>query len=342
MVAPIAFAPGRVNLIGEHTDYTGGLVLPFALDVGVTVRGERGGDTIHLRSDDEPEPVALTLDGEPLDGAELAPWGTYVAEAVKQLRPTVGFVGTVSSTMPRGGTGLSTSSALTCSVLLALGAEGDALTIASMAQRAEIAATGVNIGLMDQIASMCGVDGHAVRIDCRSFDVETVTIPDHVDILVVHSGQPRLLVDSEYNNRRIACQMIEDQIGPLRDRTLDDVRSLTDPVLRKRATHVIAENERVDQMVLALRSGDVAQMADLLRQGHRSLAELFETSTPIVDAMVDTLEATPGVHAARMTGGGFGGCIVALAEPGVALETPTWWMRAKAGPGASVRSSPVR
>lgn len=337
MTQVTAFAPGRVNLIGEHTDYTGGLVLPLALDVGLTVRGERGGDQIVLSSETEPDGVVLGLDGAPVDDSgELPGWGSYVAEVVKQLQPTQGFVGSVSTTMPTGGTGLSSSSALACSLLLAFGAEGDPIDIARMAQRAEVAATGVQIGLMDQIASMCGVEQHAIRIDCRSFDVAPVPVPDDIDILVVHSGQPRLLADSEYNNRRLACTEIEATIGPLRDATLADIAQLADPVLRKRAEHVISENARVDLVVGALRSGDIAAVAAHLNEGHRSLSKSFETSTPIVDAMVAQLRETPGVLAARMTGGGFGGCLVVLGEPGIELDIPNWWMRARPGPGASL------
>lgn len=332
-----AFAPGRVNLIGEHTDYTGGLVLPLALDVGLRVAGERSGDQIRLSSETEPDDVVIGLDGDLIGvGGESPGWGAYVSAVVKELRPSAGFVGTVSTTMPTGGTGLSSSSALACSLLLALGAEGDPIDIAKMAQRAEISATGVKVGLMDQIASMCGVAKHAIRIDCRSFDVDPVPIPDGIDILVVHSGQPRLLVESEYSDRRDACFSIEAEIGPLRDATLADVAQLTDPVLRRRATHVISENERVDMVVAALKSGDVMAIAEHLNDGQRSLSELFETSTPIVDAIAAELRSTPGVLAARMTGGGFGGCLVAICESGVELDIPNWWMRTKPGAGAAL------
>ncbi len=332
-----AFAPGRVNLIGEHTDYTGGLVLPLALDVGLRVAGERGGDQIRLSSETEIDEVVLGLDGDLIGvGGEPTGWSAYVSAVVKELRPSTGFVGSVSTTMPTGGTGLSSSSALACSLLLAFGAEGNPIDIAKMAQRAEILATGVKVGLMDQIASMCGVANHAIRIDCHSFDVDPVPIPDGIDILVVHSGQPRMLVESEYGNRREACFAIEAEIGPLRDATLADITQLTDPVLRRRATHVVSENARVDMVVEAMKSGDVTAIAEHLNEGHRSLSELFETSTPIVDAMAAQLRSTAGVLAARMTGGGFGGCLVALSEPGVELDIPNWWMRAKPGPGAAL------
>ncbi len=332
-----AFAPGRVNIIGEHTDYTGGLVLPVALDVGLRVTGERGGDQIILSSETEPDRVVLGLDGAAIDASGPVPgWGAYVAEVVRQLRPSQGFVGSVSTTMPTGGTGLSSSSALACSLLLAFGAEGDPIEIAKMAQRAEVAATGVEVGLMDQIASMCGIAQHAIRIDCRSFDVDAVPVPDDIDILVVHSGQPRLLVDSEYSDRREACYAAEAEIGPLRDATLGDITQLNDPVLRKRAEHVISENARVEMVIAAMKAGDIAAIAEHLNEGHRSLSELFETSTPIVDAMAAQLRDIPGVLAARMTGGGFGGCLVAISEPGVQLDIPNWWMRAEPGPGAAL------
>ena len=186
-----AFAPGRVNLIGDHTDHTGGLVLPMAIELGTTVEGRVGGSTVELRSDWSGEPAVVALDVT--DPAAVEPaWARYVAGVVAELRPQSGFVGTVTTTLPVGA-GLSSSAALEVAVALALGFDGPPLALAQLCQRAEQAASGVPCGIMDQLASAAGVDGHALRIDCTTLEVTPVPIPDDVDVLVVHSGQSRSL-----------------------------------------------------------------------------------------------------------------------------------------------------
>jgi galactokinase len=312
-----AVAPGRVNLMGDHTDHTGGLVLPMAIDLATTVEVVRGGDTVVLRSDNEPEPAVVWLDVA--DPASLEPaWARYVAAVVADVRPAVGATGTVHTTLPVGA-GLSSSAALEVAVALALGFEGSVLELAQLCQRAEQAASGVPCGIMDQLASAAGVAGHALRIDCTTLEVRAVPMPPDLEVLVVHSGQARALAGSAYADRAAACQRAEALVGPLRSATVADLAAIADPVVRRRARHVVRENARVDQLVEALTAGDRSGMADAMAASHASLREDFEVATPALDTTVDDLARIPGVIGARLTGAGFGGCVVALAERGTPL-----------------------
>ena len=308
------FAPGRVNIIGDHTDYTGGLCLPMAIQLGITIVGEAGGRDVRLSSSVEREPVVVPLDVENPTSIEPR-WGRYVAGVVAELRPAVGFRGHVTTTLPAGA-GLSSSAALEVAVALALGYDGEPEELARMCRRAEQRASGVPCGIMDQLASVAGLEGHLIRIDCREETVEPVAFPAVASVVAVDSQQPRALAASAYAERRAECMRLEAQIGPLRDATAADVRSVRDEVLRRRARHVVSENERVDEFVAALGSDDLITAGRLMVASHRSLSREFEVSTAEVDALVDALVRTPGVLGARMTGGGFGGTVVALAEPG--------------------------
>lgn len=323
-----AVAPGRVNLIGEHTDTTGGLVLPMAIDLATTVTGFPGGAVVRLTSADEPEPAVVALDVD--DPAAATPgWARYVAGVVAELRPTVGFTGHVTTTVPVGA-GLSSSAALEVSVALALGFAGTTRELAELAQRAEQTASGVPCGIMDQLASAAGVAGHALLIDCHTLEVEPVPLPDGVEVRVIHSGQARQLAGSAYAERRAAVEAAQETLGPLR--LLTDAAAadaLADPVLRRRARHVISENARVRAFAAALRSGDLGTAGEAMAESHRSLRDDFEVSTDVLDALVARLGATPGVFGARLTGAGFGGCVVALTEPGALREG--WLVHASAG-----------
>ncbi len=306
-------APGRVNLIGEHTDYTGGLVMPMAIDRYTEFKGDRGGDRVQLRSFDEPDPLDLPLH---IDHPELAEpaWARYVAGVVAEMRPEAGFIGRISTDIPIGA-GLSSSHALQVGVALALGYRGSIIELARLTQRAENRASGVPTGIMDQLAIASGVRGHALLIDCDALSVEPIPVPDDLEVVVQFIAH-RTLVGSEYADRVAECRAVEAIIGPLREATESDARSITDPVLRMRALHVTAENQRVRAFAEALRSGDLVDAGRLVTEGHDSLRLLYETSTPVMDDVVQRLCATPGVYGARMTGGGFGGCVVALTEPG--------------------------
>lgn len=323
-----AVAPGRVNLIGDHTDYLGGLALPMAIDLSTEVHGERRGDSVELASDLEAEPVAVGLD-DPLGDVGAGPaWGRYVAGVVAELRPEVGFRGRVSSSVPVGA-GLSSSAALEVAVALALGFEGTALELARACQLAEHTATGVPCGIMDQLTSAAGVSGHALLIDFSTLEVRPVAVPDEAEVVVVHSGEPRSLAGSAYARRRSRCEAAEELIGPLRSADLDRVDDLEDPVTRRRARHVITENARVREFVGALDAHDLERAGMLMVESHESLRTDFEVSTPALDRLVARLRATPGVYGARLTGAGFGGCVVALGAPEAVQEG--WRVQASAG-----------
>lgn len=325
-----AFAPGRVNLIGEHTDHTGGRCLPMAVSMGVTVRGRRDGDRVVLSSAEVPGVATIPLDVA--DAASVEPsWGRYVAGVVAELRPAVGFTGELRSDVPVGA-GMSSSAALEVAVALALGFDGDVDALASLGQAAEHRATGVPCGILDQLASAAGRDGHAFVLDCHTLERTHVPVPEGIEVRVVHSGQTRTLEGSAYAERRAQCEAAEAAVGPLRLASTSDVAAIGDPLLRRRARHVVTENQRVLDAADALRTGDLVALGALLDEGHRSLRDDFEVSTPVVDATVDRLRARPGVHGVRLMGGGFGGCVVAVTEPGALAEG---W-HARPGPGAWV------
>jgi galactokinase len=225
----VAVAPGRVNLIGEHTDYMGGLVLPMAVHLATTVRGTRRGAAVEMRSAQLDGTVRIPL--PVVDAAAVEPgWGRYVAGVAAELDPTTGFTGTVDSTLPLG-SGLSSSAALEVAVALALGATGTPLQVAQACQRAEHAATGVPCGIMDQLCSVAGVEGHALLIDCTTLDVTPVPVPDDARIWVVDSGEPRRLADSGYADRRAECEAATRLVGPLPVADPSAIEAIEDPVL---------------------------------------------------------------------------------------------------------------
>lgn len=311
------FAPGRVNLIGDHTDYTGGLVMPMAIDRYTEIKGTRGGDRVRLTSFDEPDPVDLPLEIDDPQHVEPA-WAKYVAGVVAEMRPTEGFTGHVSTDIPIGA-GLSSSHALQVAVAMALGHRGGIIDIAQLTQRAENRSSGVPTGIMDQLTIAAGVAGHALMIDCGDLTVQPVPMPDDLEVVVQFVAH-RTLVGSAYADRVAECAAAEALIGPLRTATQAQARAIDDPVLRMRAMHVTAENQRVRDFAAALAAGDLVEAGRLVKDGHESLRLLYATSTPVMDEAVAALNATPGVYGARMTGGGFGGCVVALTEPGVLAQ----------------------
>jgi galactokinase len=275
-------APGRVNLIGEHTDYSGGLVLPIAIQLGITLTFEPA-DEIRLESPGGERYVSAVAE-------ELAALG----------RPEVGLRGGVEADLPQGA-GLGSSGAFAVAVALALcevaGFELEPLELARACQRAELRAVGVPSGILDQAASLLARAGSALLLDCGSFEHRWVPLPDDMEILVLDSGERHSLEESGYGDRR---------------RELES----RDP---RRVRHVETENERVRTTVAALERGDVRALGPIFAASHASLRDDYEVSTPALDSLVAAaLDA--GAFAARMTGGGFGGSIVALAEPGHAEE----------------------
>lgn len=322
------YAPGRVNLIGDHTDYTGGLVFPMAIDRGITVEYGDGGATIELTSDAQGDRVCIDLPVGGHPGDVAVGWGTYVAAVARELRSERGLSGHVSSTIPAGA-GLSSSAALECAVGLALGFQGTSEELALMARRAEHAATGVPTGIMDQLCIAAAVEGHATLIDCHTLDITQVPVPDDVDVVVLFVAH-RTLVGSAYADRVAECARAEAALGPLRLATLDDIAGVDlDDVARRRSRHVISENQRVRDFASALERADYTTAGAIMAASHRSLAVDFETSTAAMDAAVADLAARPGVFGARMTGGGFGGCVVALCEPDALADG--WLVHASAG-----------
>ncbi len=349
----VATAPGRVNLIGEHTDYSGGLALPMAVDLATTVEGRRTGERIVLTSDaagghvDLPVPTTANSNAERVgdrDEAASSGWGAYVgavSEGLLARGQAGGFTGSVRTTLPVGA-GLSSSAALEVALALAIGFEGARGELASLARDAEERAVGVPCGLLDQLASVCGSEGHALLIDFTDFGITPVAVPDDLEVVVVHSGQERTLAGSAYAQRRSECEAAAAAIGPLREASSADVAHLGDATLRRRARHVVTENARVLAMVEALRTGDLRTAGNLLTESHRSLRDDFEVSTPVLDALVDDLDATPGVLGARLTGGGFGGCVVAFCEPGILRPGPgVWPLRAADGARVTFRGDPA-
>ena len=316
---PHVFAPGRVNLIGEHVDYAGGLVLPCAIELGIRIPFTPTGDGIvHLTSATQPRAARVAL-----DGSGLAPegWSRYVAAVVEELRLAgvrlVAIAGEVESDLPAG-SGLSSSAALEVAVVLALlsaaGETWEPMAVARLAQRAEHRAVGVPCGIMDQAASVLGRAGHAVLLDCRTLEHRAVRIPDDLALLVIHSGIPRRLEESRYALRRAEVEVAL-AAAP------DAVEGLPEAP-RRRLRHVVSEIERVRAVVAELErpdGPDRAALGALLLAGHVSMRDDFEASHPAIDRLVE-IAYDEGAVAARITGGGFGGAIVALADAGSASE----------------------
>jgi galactokinase len=328
--ARVVRAPGRVNLIGEHTDYNGGFVLPVAIDMDVRVAlRQRTDREVRITRVDTGASAEFDLDAI---RTATGQWHDYVAGTAWALQdagqPTHGFDGIIVTTLPIG-SGLSSSAALEIVSGWALsGPDGPRvapLELARIAQRAENQHVGVQCGLMDQFASACGVAGHALLFDCRSLEWRAVPMPADLALVVIHSGVSHAHGDNEYNARRAACERVvaviardDPTVTLLRDvdmPRLDEYRSRLDPVDYDRAYHVITENERVLDAVRALESGDHAAIGGLMAASQASMRDRYAITCPEIDALVALTVEAPGVIGSRMTGGGFGGCTVSLVEP---------------------------
>ncbi len=327
-------APGRVNLIGEYTDFNLGFVLPVAIDREVWIACEPWDrPVVELSSVELNETRSFAFEGLTPTASRTGSWIDYVAGTawamIEAGLPVRGFRGVLDSTVPVGA-GLSSSAALEMASSWALAepraARPTAEAMAAIAQRAENGYVGVNCGIMDQFASAAGRAGHALLIDCQSNTATASPLPPALSIVVSDTGSPRRLDSSAYNTRRSECELgvrliAEREPGVKSLRDVDaamlarNVGRLPE-VVGRRCEHVVRENERVIATVDALRQGDLEALRRLFAASHESLRDLFEVSSAELDAMVEIAASVPGVVASRMTGAGFGGCTVSLVEHG--------------------------
>jgi galactokinase len=313
------WAPGRVNLIGEHTDYNDGLVLPAAIHLGCRVAAApRTDGKLAIHSAQLDQTVELTL-------SELTPlkhWSDYPAGVASVLMENGLEIGGASlyvdSQVPQGA-GLSSSAALEVGVGAALWALGgqtlDLTQMARWCQTAEHRFPGTKCGIMDQFISCHGRSGQALMLDCRDLSYVYAPLPEAVKLVVCNSKTHHNLASSQYNARREDCIESARLLGvaSLRDATLEQVATLP-PHLARRARHVVSENERVSQAAEAMQRGELQRLGELMAASHRSLRDDYEVSCPELDILVDLAQAQPGTVGARMTGGGFGGCTVNLVK----------------------------
>jgi len=329
----MALAPGRVNLLGDHTDYNDGFVLPMTIDRAVYFALRRRADTlVRMHSLNFAEEIRYDLDQRP----EVPPgaWTSYVTGTVEELRKRglvgAGFEAVIYGDVPLGG-GVSSSAALAVATLMALqtlfGFTLDGVAAAGVCQQVEHRYAGVRCGIMDQFAARMGRTNHALLLDCRNLSYNEIPLAlDEINVVIVNSGVKRALAGSKYNERRIECQQAVDffrQFDPavkaLRDVSadlLENHQSALPGKAGKRCRHVVMENQRVLDGAALLNNHDFATFGALMEESHASLRELYEVSCPELDALVEIGLETDGVLGARMTGAGFGGCTVHLAEPG--------------------------
>ncbi len=320
-------APGRVNLIGEHTDYNGGFVLPCAINYQTVIAAEPRKDSlIYVVAADFGEQVSTFDLSQPIEHDAAAPWSNYVRGVAwvmqGQGHKLRGANLVIAGDVPQGA-GLSSSASLEVAVGTALarlsGLTIDFKTIALNGQKAENEFVGMRCGIMDQFISALGQQDHALLIDCRSLDERAVSIPAGTAIIIANSNVKRGLVDSEYNTRRKECETAAAHFGvpALRD-VSPDIFALhadeLDETVAKRARHVITENARTEAAAEALAQGDLKQMGRLMAESHISMRDDFEITVPPIDALVEIIGQVIGeAGGVRMTGGGFGGCVIALA-----------------------------
>ena len=316
-----ADAPGRANLIGEHTDYSGGFVLPVVIPRRTRVElRRRGDDVVQVHSEQLRQTETFRLGTE----APGRGWVDHVqgVTALARPRPLGGFDARIDSDVPPG-SGLASSAAMEVALLRALrqtfGWELDDVRLALLAQRVEVEFVGAPVGVMDPMASSLGAMGEALFIDTQTLRTERVPLPAGLGIAVVHSGIPHEHSRGDYRIRRRECEELTRALGvpSLRALTVDDLPGVEGlpPPLDRRARHVVSENARVLDAVEALRSGALERLGALLAASHRSLRDDYQVSVPDLDQLVALAAEAPGVFGARLTGGGFGGAIVVAARP---------------------------
>ncbi|MFS7194262.1 galactokinase [Rahnella inusitata] len=319
-------APGRVNLIGEHTDYNDGFVLPCAIDYETVIAcAQRNDRQIRvIAADYYNEEDSFSLD-EPILHSDAHPWANYVRGVVKHLmlrnKDFSGADMVISGNVPQGA-GLSSSASLEVAVGQALKSlydlPLDGVALALNGQEAENQFVGCNCGIMDQLISALGKENHSLLIDCRSLETRAVSMPKNAAVVIINSNVKRGLVDSEYNARREQCEVAARFFGVKALRDVDpalffSIEDELDPVVSRRARHVITENDRTLAAADALASGDLKRMGELMAESHASMRDDFEITVPQIDKLVEIVKEVIGDKGGvRMTGGGFGGCIVAL------------------------------
>jgi galactokinase len=328
-------APGRVNLIGEHTDYNDGFVMPSAIGfytwIAVSPRSEK---VLHVRSEEFHETVDLPL--QELAGPPRKHWSDFV-RGVAAVLQTRGYKLSGANLIIEGqvpmGAGLSSSASLEVATALALlrgSSEADPLELAKLCQRAEHEYVGTRCGIMDQFIAVFGQVDHALMLDCRSLSAESLAIPHDVRLVICNSMVKHELASGEYNRRRADCETgvsilkkVLTHVVALRDISIPQLemhRIELPELVYRRCRHVTSENQRVLDAAGALRSGDLDQFGKLMNESHRSLRDDFEVSCQELDVLVEIASECEGVYGSRMTGGGFGGCTITLVESASAMD----------------------
>lgn len=323
-------APGRVNLIGEHTDYNDGFVFPLAIDraAWIALRPRTDGKVVvHSIDFDQKGEFALEKFAHEKEG-----WLEYIKGTAWAMQDAgmklCGWEGVMAGDVPLGA-GLSSSAALEMATAKAFqaisGLEWNGAKMALLGQKAENRWVGVNCGIMDQLISACGKADHALLIDCRSLETQTVPFPPGTAVVVLDTATRRGLVDSAYNERRANCEATAAffKVKALRDVTIEQFNASHNglsPIAVKRARHVITENDRTVRAAEVMRAGNAAELGKLMVESHLSLRDDFEVSSDALNAMVDAALAHPACYGARMTGAGFGGCAMALIRAEAAAD----------------------
>jgi galactokinase len=315
-----ATAPGRVTLVGDHTDYAGGRSLAMAIELSTTA----------TFTPSQPSSVIVDTAGV-VDRFEIGPTMSNASDFTERVisglvdeifggSAEAGGMLRIDGNLPLGA-GLSSSASFVIAAALALGATERGRSLALLAQRVEQRA-GANVGLLDQITICESIAGCGLLIDFTSLETFPIHLPDQAAWSVVDSGVRRHVVDAPYAERRRDCERARALIGPLALCSLSDVEAMPDPRLRARARHVVSETARVDVFISALDVGDLALAGALMDESHHSMAGDFEVSTPMIDALAEDLRTRPGVYGTRISGAGFGGCLVVLHDPDVDIAVP--------------------